>query len=87
MSDLERDVQAVSGLIRLKEENEFVADVSPKYSRELMRRWNHFNDMEDILLGVWGEWKDSENAKDPDADGYDTLMRIKSKIEDLGYRP
>jgi hypothetical protein len=38
-------------------------------------------DMLDALIQIWTEWPESDNAQDPEADGYATLQAVKNIIE------
>lgn len=37
--------------------------------------------LREAIQSVWDDWSGSNNATDPDADGYDTLQKVKSALE------
>jgi hypothetical protein len=38
------------------------------------------------LKRVWDEWRDSTNANDPEAEGYDTLRAVRAAVEAVERR-
>ena len=38
--------------------------------------------LKDVLARVWGEWKDSPNATDPEAEGYETLQMVRQALKE-----
>lgn len=52
-----------------------------KMQKKMNPRRCAFDAMYDALNCVWNDWKDSQNAKSKEAEGYYTLRKVKSALK------
>jgi hypothetical protein len=48
---------------------------------EISILYNRITEVETVLLMVYNDWSNSNNIIDPEADGYDTLQKVKQIVD------
>lgn len=55
------------------------------YVRWLESRLNRLAEVEKLLVAVYEEWKDAENIKTPEMDGFELLNKIKDWVQEASH--
>ncbi len=58
----------------------------PWSARFIIRACNSHYELVEALESVWADWGNSNNANDPDANGYETLQKVKAALIAAGVK-